>query len=228
MENAGQLLAFLRQVALWSVPVLAAVILHEIAHGAVALRLGDDTAQRMGRLTLNPLPHIDPIGTVVLPALLLFVGAPVFGYARPVPVNYAKLRDPRRGMVLVALAGPATNVALAALSALAFRWLVAFVAGLEGAPEGVATRIAGSILVPLALMARHGAVINVVLAVFNLLPIPPLDGGRVLTGLLPIAQARVIAAVEPFGLLILVLLLTTHTLGVILEAPVRLLLQVLL
>jgi len=96
MENADQIVAFVRQVALWSVPVLAAVILHEVAHGVVALRLGDDTALRMGRLTLNPLPHIDPIGTVILPALLLFVGAPVFGYARPVPVNYAKLRDPRR------------------------------------------------------------------------------------------------------------------------------------
>src|SRR5206468_4446737 len=126
MENADQVLAFLRQLALWSVPVLAAVILHEIAHGAVALRLGDDTAQRAGRLTLNPLPHIDPIGTVLLPALLLVAGAPVFGYAKPVPVNYARLRDPRRSMVLVALAGPLTNLVLAATSAFVLRQLLAY------------------------------------------------------------------------------------------------------
>jgi Zn-dependent protease len=228
MENADHIVTFVRQVALWAVPVLAAVILHEVAHGAVALRLGDDTALRMGRLTLNPLPHIDPIGTVLLPALLLFVGAPVFGYARPVPVNYTKLRDPRRGMVLVALAGPLTNVGLAVVSALVFRWLVAYLAGLDGSPESVATRIGATVMVPLALMAQHGVVMNVVLAVFNLLPIPPLDGGRVLTGLLPLAQARILAAVEPFGFMILVLLLTTHTLGAILEAPVRFLLGVLL
>jgi Zn-dependent protease len=228
MENADQVLAFLRQLALWSVPVLAAVILHEVAHGAVAWRLGDDTAHRMGRLTLNPLPHIDPIGTILLPAVLLLMGAPVFGYARPVPVTFSKLRDPRRGMVLVALAGPMTNVVLAAISALAFRALVGFLTGLEGAADGFATRVGATIVVPLALMARHSVVINVVLAVFNLLPIPPLDGGRVLTGILPAAQARLIAAVEPFGFLILVLLLTTRTLGAVLETPVRLLLQVLL
>ena len=228
MGNPDQIAEFIRTLALWSVPVLAAVILHEIAHGAVALRLGDDTAKRMGRLTLNPLPHIDPIGTVVLPALLLFVGAPVFGYARPVPVNYAKLRAPRRDMVLVALAGPLTNLVLAAASALVFHQLYGYLGGVAALPETPATRVAATVVVPLALMAQHGVVINVVLAVFNLLPIPPLDGGRVLAGILPAAQARRFAAIEPFGFLIVVVLLTTNTLGAILEVPVRLLLHVLL
>jgi Zn-dependent protease len=228
MGNPDQIAEFIRALALWSVPVLAAVILHEIAHGAVALRLGDDTAKRMGRLTLNPLPHIDPIGTVMLPALLLFVGAPVFGYARPVPVNYAKLHAPRRDMVLVALAGPLTNLALAGATALVFRQLYGYLGGLAASPESPAAHVAATVVVPLALMAQHGVVMNVVLAVFNLLPIPPLDGGRVLTGLLPAAQARRLAAIEPFGFLIVVVLLTTRTLGVILDVPVRLLLQVLL
>jgi Zn-dependent protease len=227
MENADQIAEFIRGLALWSVPVLAAVILHEIAHGAVALRLGDDTAQRMGRLTLNPLPHIDPIGTIVLPALLFFAGAPVFGYARPVPINYAKLRVPRRDMALVAVAGPLTNVALAVASAVVFRLLYGWLGGLTASPEGLATRVVATVLVPLALMAQRSVVINVVLAVFNLLPVPPLDGGRVLTGILPAAHARRVAAIEPFGFLIVVVLLTTRTLGVILEVPIQLLLRML-
>src|SRR6266403_1062642 len=125
MESPTHASELIRQLALWSVPLLAAVIFHEVAHGVVALRLGDDTAQRAGRLTLNPLPHIDPIGTVLLPALLLVAHAPVFGYAKPVPVNYARLRDPRRSMVLVALAGPLTNLVLAATSAFVLRQLLA-------------------------------------------------------------------------------------------------------
>lgn len=224
MGSFEQLGDFIRAVALWSLPVLAAVVFHEVAHGFVALRLGDDTAARMGRLTLNPVRHIDPVGTVALPALLLFVGAPVFGYARPVPVDYRNLRDPRRGMVLVALAGPLVNLLLAAASAVIFRQLLEYLSGLEGSQGGIAS----SVLVPLALIAQRSVVINVVLAVFNLLPIPPLDGGRVLSGLLPDAPARAVAAIEPFGFLILVVLLTTRALGSILETPVRMLLGVLL
>ena len=217
---------FIRQLALWALPLLAAVIFHEVAHGLVALRLGDDTALRMGRLTLNPLPHIDPVGTVLLPALLLFAGAPVFGYARPVPVDYTRLRDPKRGMVLVALAGPLTNVTLAGVCAVVFHLLYRYVSGLDASHEA-AIRLAETVLVPLAVMAKYAVVINVVLAVFNLLPIPPLDGGRVLTGILPYQQARLVASIEPFGFLIVMALLMTRTLGTLIGAPVEFLLHVL-
>lgn len=228
MGSPGQVAQLVSQVALWAVPVLAAVILHEVAHGVVALQLGDDTARRMGRLTLNPLSHIHPVGTLLLPALLLAAGAPVFGYARPVPVDYRNLRDPRHGMMLVALAGPLTNLVLAAASALVFRQVSGYLHELEAPPGALSLQVAAAVLVPLALMAQHSVVVNVVLAVFNLLPVPPLDGGRVLTGLLPFAQARLVAAIEPFGMLILMALLMTRSLGAVLETPVRALLRVLL
>jgi Zn-dependent protease len=228
MGNPEHVMELLRQLALWSVPLLLAVITHEVAHGVVALRLGDDTALRAGRLTLNPLPHIDPIGTVVLPAILLFAGAPVFGYAKPVPVNYAKLRDPRRGMMLVALAGPLTNVVLAVISALLFRAIRSSLATLDESSPWLLVQFATVVLVPLALMARISVGMNLVLAIFNLLPIPPLDGGRVFTGILPLALARRVAMIEPFGFMILLMLLMTRTLGAVLDAPVRFLLQVLL
>ena len=125
MERPDQLVDIVHQVALWLLPILAAVIFHEVAHGVMALRLGDDTALRSGRLTLNPLPHIDPIGTVVMPCLLMLAGMPVFGYARPVPVDFGRLGNPRRDMIAVALAGPGTNVALALVSAAAFHALKA-------------------------------------------------------------------------------------------------------
>lgn len=225
MGNPDQLPNVVRALALWSVPTLAAVIAHEIAHGLVALWRGDDTALRMGRLTLNPLPHIDPYGTVLLPAFLVLLGAPVFGYARPVPVNFTRLRHPRSDMVLVAIAGPMTNVLLAAASALLFRVLEAQV---HQVPATGASGIGAVLMVPLAEMAYYSVVINAVLAVFNLLPIPPLDGGRVLTGLLPYPQARLLARVEPFGIVIVAVLLMTHSLSAVLHAPLRLLLGVLL
>ena len=219
----------LQQLVLGVVPLLFAVIFHEVAHGVVALRLGDDTALRAGRLTLNPLPHIDPFGTVVLPALLAWAGAPVFGYARPVPVNYANLREPRRrGMVLVALAGPLTNIVLAVASAMVFRGLYLHLQGLDGQTEGFSLQMATSVFVPLAVMAKYSVLTNVVLAVFNLIPIPPLDGGRVLTGVLPIAYARMVASLEPYGIFIMMALLMTRSIGAIIDAPIRLLLRVLL
>ena len=155
----------------WVLPVLIAITLHEAAHGFVAHRLGDDTAYRRGRVTFNPLKHIDLFGTILMPAVLLLVRSPVlFGYAKPVPVNFSALRHPRRDMILVALAGPATNIALAIAAALLFH-VVAYL------PSEAAPWVAQNF--------RNALVINVVLAVFNMLPLPPLDGGRVAVGLLP-------------------------------------------
>ena len=193
--------------------------------GHAALRLGDDTASRLGRLTLNPLPHIDPIGTILMPGLLLLAGAPIFGYARPVPVDYGRLRNPRRDMVLVALAGPATNIVLATVSAIVLRLLAPYV-GDPTADTGAP--IVTAVLLPLGQMAYASIVINVSLAVFNLLPLPPLDGGRVLTGLLPYAQARLVAAMEPFGFLILVALIMTGLLGPLVRGPINFVMRVLL
>jgi Zn-dependent protease len=174
----------------WVLPVLVAVTLHEAAHGFVAHWLGDDTAWRLGRVSLNPLKHIDLFGTIVMPAMLLFVRAPfLFGYAKPVPVNFRALRHPRLDMVWVALAGPATNIALALLAASAFHVL-------NLVPANAAQWVADNL--------KNAFVINVVLAVFNMLPIPPLDGGRVAVGLLPRMLAFPLSRLEPYGMLILI------------------------
>lgn len=182
-----------RTLSVWALPVLLAVTLHEAAHGFVADRLGDDTARRMGRVTLNPLAHVDPFGTVLLPGFLLLLGAPfVFGWAKPVPVAFHRLRDPRRDMVLVALAGPASNIAQAIAAALLMHLTVHLPSPwLEWTGENLANAV----------------IVNVVLAVFNMLPIPPLDGGRVVTGLLPPRAAWRFARIERYGLLILLLLI---------------------
>jgi Zn-dependent protease len=212
----------LLQISLWILPVLVAVVFHEVAHGYVAHGLGDDTAKRAGRLTLNPLPHIDPIGSVALPLLLLVTNAGfLFGWAKPVPVDFARLRQPKRDMVLVAAAGPLTNFALAAASAVLFRAVTA--GGMHG-QEALFERL----LFPVAMIAQRSVLMNVFLGVFNLIPIPPLDGGRVLTGLLPTDLARRFARVEPFGFLILLLLLMSQTLGLLVHRPIQLLLDVLL
>jgi Zn-dependent protease len=184
-------------------PILIAVILHEIAHGLVARWFGDDTAARAGRLTLNPIKHVDPVGTVLLPLLLTLINAPyLFGWAKPVPVNFLNLRNPKRDSVFVALAGPLTNVLLAVLSALVIR-----VAG-AGSP--------GTSPPLIAIAALMSLQFNVVLAVFNLMPILPLDGGRVLFGLLPREPARAFARLEPYGMLIVMVLLFTGTLNAVL------------
>ncbi len=212
----------LRQAALWAVPVLVAIVFHEVAHGWVADRLGDPTARKMGRLTLNPLPHVDIFGTVVLPALLLLTRSPfLFGWAKPVPVNIARLGNPKRDMVLVALAGPATNLLLAVGSAISLLHLLPMVS--RFAPASVSV----SVVVPLQAMAARGVLINVVLAVFNALPIPPLDGGRVLTGLLPMPGARLLARMEPFGIVLVVVLMVTRSLGPVVGYPIGLLLAAL-
>jgi Zn-dependent protease len=180
-------------VSIWLLPVLVAITFHEAAHGYIARFLGDDTASKLGRVSLNPLRHIDPFGTILLPGFLLFAQSPfLFGYAKPVPVNFRALRNPRIGMVLVAAAGPAMNIGLAVLAALSFH-LVAYL------PVTPAQWV--------ALNLKNALIINVVLAVFNLFPLPPLDGGRIAVGLLPNVLARQLARLEPYGMIILIGLL---------------------
>jgi Zn-dependent protease len=177
-------------LTVWAIPVVIAITFHEAAHGFVAHLLGDDTAWRLGRVSFNPAKHIDPFGTILLPGMLLLLRAPfLFGYAKPVPVNFRKLRSPRAGMVLVAAAGPLTNIALAVVAALAFH-LVGYL------PATAARWLADNL--------KNALILNVVLAVFNLFPLPPLDGGRILVGVLPKPAAMAIARLEPFGLVILI------------------------
>lgn len=180
-------------ILIWALPTIVAIILHEVMHGAVARMFGDDTAVQAGRLTLNPLKHIDPFGTIIMPAILIYIGGPVFGYAKPVPVDFRRLYPRRIGMIVVAAAGPLTNLTLAVASAAALRLLPGDFAG-----AAVVAR-----------MLYVSVLINVMLAVFNLIPLLPLDGGRVLAGLLPPALARSYARVERYGFLILFLLLYT-------------------
>ena len=191
MSSGADILSLLYSASTWVLPVLLAITFHEAAHGYVAWRRGDDTAWRLGRVTLNPLRHVHPIGTIVLPALLLLVsgGKFMFGYAKPVPVNFGRLISPRRDMVWVALAGPGMNLALAVAAALLFHVVDLFPAAVAG---WLATNL------------RNAILFNVLLAVFNMLPLPPLDGGRVAVGLLPDALAVPLARLERFGLLILI------------------------
>ena len=181
---------FLYGASVWVLPVLLAITLHEAAHGFAAWRLGDDTAKQLGRVSFNPLRHVDPFGTILLPAMLLVLRAPfLFGWAKPVPVAFHRLRRPRRDMVLVAAAGPAANLFLATVSALLFYLLPLL-------PFTVAEWLSQNLF--------NSILINLVLAVFNMLPLPPLDGGRVAVGLLPDVLARPLARLERFGFLIII------------------------
>jgi len=204
-----------RGISIYAVPVLMAIILHEVAHGWVAEKFGDPTARRAGRITLNPLSHIDPIGTVLLPLILIATGSNfLFGWAKPVPVNFFNLRRIRRDSIFVALAGPGTNFSLALASAILLRFILMVdpmlleYSRMNMSPEQLrAVGMTASVLVPIALMLKASIAINCVLMVLNLIPILPLDGGRILNGLLPDSIAPTYEKMEPFGIFIVVLVI---------------------
>ncbi|MDX9768211.1 MAG: site-2 protease family protein [Ectothiorhodospiraceae bacterium] len=204
----------IQTIAIWALPVLLAITLHEVSHGWVARMLGDPTAQMLGRLTLNPLKHIDPIGTIAVPLglvmLSVLTSGPmfVFGWAKPVPVNVRNLHRPQRDMALVAAAGPLSNLAMA------LGWALLLKLSLLVRESGIAG--VDWVVVPLAYMGMAGIAINILLMVLNLLPVPPLDGGRVLSGLVSPRLSSMLDRIEPYGLIIMVVLLVTGLLGAIL------------
>jgi Zn-dependent protease len=199
-------LSVIQKIIVFALPVIFAITLHEAAHGYAAKYFGDLTAYQAGRISLNPLRHIDPVGTLLVPGIILLTssllggGFILFGWAKPVPVNFGRLRRPKQDMFWVALAGPAANLAMALFWAAAIRF---------------AATIPGSFSEPLFLMGVAGVFINSVLIALNLLPLPPLDGGRIAVSLLPQAYAYRFSKIEPYGMIILILLMFTHVLGVI-------------
>lgn len=198
----------IQTITLAAIPILFAITLHEAAHGYVARHFGDMTAYQQGRISLNPMRHIDPVGTVLLPLLTLVLGGVLFGWAKPVPVNFGALRNPKKDMLWVAIAGPASNLAMALGWALLFKISSSF-------PDNYFAE-------PLMGMAVIGIKINVVLLVLNLLPLPPLDGGRVAVSLLPHRQAYQLSRIEPYGMFILIFMAITPVLGWVLFPLVKL------
>ena len=205
-------LSLLQRLAVWAIPVLFAITVHETAHGWMALRLGDPTAKMLGRLSLNPIRHIDPVGTLLVPGVLLMIGGFLFGWAKPVPITWENLRQPRRDTALVAVAGPLSNLLMALFWAMVVRLGLMIGAGSEG------------VALFLIYAGMAGIFINTILGLLNLLPILPLDGGRIVESLLPGPLSWKFGRLEPFGLPILVLLLFTGMLGKILWPSVMLVL----
>ena len=198
-------LSFIQEVIVWSLPVLFAITFHEVAHGWVASKLGDKTAELLGRLSINPLKHIDLIGTVIVPLLLLTLGGFIFGWARPVPINPVNFRNQKRGMLLVSLAGPFANFLMAVF------WAIIAKIGIILMTHNVALGT------PVLLMGQRGIMVNIVFAVLNLIPLPPLDGGRIVMSLLPNKIAYHYSKIEPFGFLILLALIMLGVLSLIIS-----------
>ncbi|MDD2932436.1 MAG: site-2 protease family protein [Methylotenera sp.] len=194
-------LSLIQKIVIYALPVIFAITVHEAAHGYAAKYFGDMTAHNAGRITLNPIKHIDPFGTILLPALTIMLGGILFGWAKPVPVDFARLRNPKKDMLWVAAAGPASNFVMAVFWALVLKYSVLM-------PE--------AFILPLSLMAKAGVMINIVLMVLNLLPLPPLDGGRIAVSLLPHHLAQPFAQLERYGFIILIVLLFTGVLSKIL------------
>lgn len=201
-------------IAIAVIPTLFAIVVHEVAHGWMARKLGDNTAYMLGRLTLNPLKHIDPIGTVLVPLVLILTLGFAFGWAKPVPINFNMLRHPRRDTALVAAAGPAANL----LMAIAWGFIIKL--------AGLLTPGFAMVAVPLMYMGMFGVLINTILMIFNLIPIPPTDGGRIATSILPAPLGSTLGKVEPFGLLIILLLLLSGILWRLFDSINQVVMQV--
>ncbi|MBW2064292.1 MAG: site-2 protease family protein [Deltaproteobacteria bacterium] len=208
----------LLKISIWAVPVLFSIVIHEVSHGWMAYRLGDRTAKTMGRLTLNPLPHIDPVGTIILPLIMIILGGPVFGWAKPVPFNpylFNPKVDIKKGTMMVALAGPLSNFTMAFAASFLFVFAQKFLSALPGL-----------IYISLLQLAHALILINLILGSFNLVPIPPLDGSKVLMGLLPNKYAAHYLMLERYGFVLIMILLASGALSGIIMGPVRFLYRV--
>ena len=217
-------LSIIQKIVIMAPPLVFAIVLHEVAHGWVADKLGDNTARGLGRLTLNPISHIDLFGTIIMPLILFFAtnGSMVFGYAKPVPINPYNFKNPKKDMALSSLAGPGTNLVMAVSFAFILRVVLPVFKGF------IPSSVGEWLVLPITLMLGYGVIINIVLAILNLIPIPPLDGSRIMYWLLPDKQAATYYRLEPYGMIILMALLMFGVLGKIIRPIIQPILSLLL